>query len=507
MSEISEFDEQEINELLEKNSLIDIYIEMFRRGDFSFIVEGEDEDGNIVSHEKQREALEILTSGKYDEFLYGGAAGGAKTWTGCVWILFMHLCYPGTKSFIGRNELGDIIDSVKVTFDKVCKAYGFTDYKFNAVKNFVLLGNGSHINFIEVKFKPSDKMYEDVGSTEYTFGWGEEIGEWHETAATVLASRVGRHLNKKDADGNYWTKLNKDGKKERFKIRGTVLWTCNPKKNWGKREFHDKHHNGTLENNKAYLQCLITENPFIEKDYVEKLRKIGLKNKSLFERLFKGNWDYEDNPNQLPDQESIDAVFDNDHNPEGLSYITCDVARLGSDKAVIIAWSGWIAKEILTFDLSKITEIAHAIKVFMYKYKVAKNRVIADSDGVGGGVVDILGIKSFVNNAKPIRQSNAEQNYKNLQVQCLYLLADKINDGALWIACENLTEQQKEEIKEELAQIQSAPNKRDEAKLDCKNKGDIRSDINRSPDYRDSLFMRVFFDLKSKFTYVKAKWT
>jgi phage terminase large subunit len=507
MSEISEFDEQEINELLEKNSLIDIYIEMFRRGDFSFIVEGEDEDGNIVSHEKQRQALEMLTSGKYDEVLYGGAAGGAKTWTGCVRALFMHLCYPGTRSFIGRNQLGDIIDSVKVTFDKVCKAYGFTDYKFNAVKNFVLLGNGSHINFIEVKYKPSDPMYEDVGSTEYTFGWGEEIGEWHETAATVLSSRVGRHLNKKDGNGNYWVKINKDGKKERFEIRGTILWTCNPKQNWGKREFHDKHHNGTLEDNKAYLQCLITENPFIEKAYVEKLRKIGLKNKSLFQRLFKGNWDYEDNPNQLPNQEAIEAVFDNNHNPEGLSYITCDVARLGSDKAVIMAWSGWIVKEVLTFDLSKITDIAHAIKVFMYKYKVPKNRVIADSDGVGGGVIDILGIKSFVNNAKAIRQGNAEQNYRNLQVQCLYLLAEKINDGSLWIACENLTEQQKQDIKQELAQIQSAPNKRDEAKLDCKNKGDIRSDINRSPDYRDSLFMRVFFDLKSKFTYVKAKWT
>jgi hypothetical protein len=82
-------DLEKISELAGNVKLIDIYAEMFRKGDFSFIVEGEDEDGNLVSHEKQREALEILTSGNYDEFLYGGAAGGAKSWTGCVWLMFL----------------------------------------------------------------------------------------------------------------------------------------------------------------------------------------------------------------------------------------------------------------------------------------------------------------------------------------------------------------------------------------------------------------------------------
>ena len=206
-------DQRKIDEVTNGLKPIDLMAELFRKGDFSFIVEGVDEDGNKVSHEKQRQALEILTSGKYDEFLYGGAAGGAKTWTGCVWIMFMSLCYPGIKSFIGRNQLGDILDSVKVTFDKVAKAYGFEDYNFNAQKNFITFGNGSHINMIEVKYKPSDPMYEDVGSTEYTIGWGEEIGEWHETAATVLGSRVGRHLNKKNLNGNYWTITDKNGKR------------------------------------------------------------------------------------------------------------------------------------------------------------------------------------------------------------------------------------------------------------------------------------------------------
>ena len=497
--------QEEVNNLINNVKLIDIRAELFKKGDFSFIVEGEDEDGNKVSHEKQREALELLTSGKYDEFLYGGAAGGAKTWTGCVWLLFMSICYPGIKSFIGRNELKDILDSVKVTFDKVARAYGFDDYKFNAVKNFILFGNGSHINFIEVKYKPSDVMYEDVGSTEYTIGWGEEIGEWHETAATVLASRVGRHLNKRDADGKFWTKIDSNGKKVNFEIKGTVLWTCNPKNNWGKREFHDKHKNGTLETNKAYLQCLITENPFIEKDYVEKLRKIGLKNKALYERLFLGNWDYEDNPYQLAEQEMIDSIFMNNHVIGGKRYITADVARFGSDKARVGYWEGWNLKEVISLDISKTTDVELAIKTLRFKYKVPPSRVVVDDDGVGGGVTDATGAKGFKNNGKPIRSGKETANYKNLQVQCLYLLAEKINEGGLYVSAD-LTGIEKDEIQAELAQIQSKGDQDPERKLDCKSKGDIKQDIGRSPDWRDMMMMRVYFDLKSNLVDLTTTW-
>ena len=482
-------DERKLQNLQNSISLIDIYAEMFRKGDYSFIVEGKDEDGVDVVHEKQRMALEILRSNKHEEFLYGGAAGGAKSWTGCSWIMFMAICYPGTKYFIARNELKDILDSVLVTFNKVAKEYGFTDFKFNAVKNYIQFGNGSHINFIEIKFKPSDPMFEDVGSTEYTCGWIEEVGEIHETGAAVIASRVGRHLNGK------------------FGIKGVVFYTCNPKRNWAKRDFYDKDKAGTLEPEKAYLSCLITENPFIEKDYVRKLRKIGEKDKSLYERLFKGNWDYEDNPYQLCEQEMIDLVFSNDHVESEKAYLTADIARFGADKAVIFVWMGWKIVDMLEFDISKTTDISHAIMHFRRKYKIPTTRCVGDADGVGGGVIDQTGIKGFKNNARAIRKGKDMPNYRNLQVQCLYLLADKVNDGGLWIAYDGLTNKQKSEIKEDLSQIQRLPNMRADSKLDCKSKGAIKSDIGRSPDYRDALLMRVWFDLKKFKRNLVTKWT
>jgi PBSX family phage terminase large subunit len=455
---------------------IDIRAELFRKGDFDFVVKGKNDAGEDVEHHKMREVLQALWSNQYEEILAGGSAGNGKSWAGCVWLLFMCINYPGTRWFVSRNELKDIVDSVLVTWSKVCRYYGFTDWKYNAVKSFIQIGNTSHINFIELKYKPSDPMYEDLGSTEYTGGWAEELSEQNEMGINVISSRVGRHLNSK------------------YKVKGTILMTTNPKKNWVKTRFYDPWKRGTLPSNLCYVPSLVTDNPFIEPEYVDKLRRMGEKNKQLYERLFKGNWDYEENPNALCDYQMIEQIFDNDHvgNEKDIHYITADIARMGSDKAVILVWKGWRVIDIKTYDTSATTEISYTINLFRRKYQIPKNHIVVDADGIGGSIVDETGALPFINNASAIKENGDMPNYRNLQVQCLYHLADKINEGGLWIDCD-LTPDNKEEIRAELDQIQSRLS--DYGKLDCKPKSEIKQDIGRSPDYRDALFMRVYFDI------------
>ena len=489
--------EQQVSSLLENVNPLDLRIELFKKGDFSFIVEGyaannegDFKIGELAVHKKQKKALEILTDDIFDEFLYGGSAGGAKTWTAMCWLVFSCLAYPDTNYFVARNHLSDLLGSVYKTFVKVCKEYGVTNYKFNAQKNFIRFDNGSNIDLIEVSYKPSDPMYEDLGSTEYTAGFIEEVGEIHEMAAIVLSTRIGRQNNSK------------------YNLRGKLFMTCNPKQNWAKTKFYDKHVNGSLydENKiplpngrpsrqKIYLGCLVVENPFIDQNYIDGLMAKAIDHKPTYERLFKGNWDYEENPFQLADQESIENVFDNSHVLGDKTYVTCDVARFGRDKTVIIAWKGWIAKEILSYDESATTKVSEAVRYFMHKYRVPKTRLIIDADGIGGAVVDQTGGREFRNGGRPVKLNAQTPNYRNLQVQCLYLLAERINDGQIWIEAD-LTTNEKTEIKQEFTQIQSAPSKRGDSKLDCKHKGDIKSDIGRSPDYRDAFLMRVWFDLK-----------
>lgn len=72
-----------------KTQLFEIYVEKFRRGNFDFITV---QDGR--KHEKQEQALQILTDKKTREFLYGGAAGGAKSWTGARLELLFVLDSP-----------------------------------------------------------------------------------------------------------------------------------------------------------------------------------------------------------------------------------------------------------------------------------------------------------------------------------------------------------------------------------------------------------------------------
>ena len=387
----------------------------------------------------------------------------------------MCILYPETRWFVARDELGEIVSSVLVTFKKVARKYGFKDFKFNAQKNFITFTNGSHIDFMEVKYKPSDPMYEDLGSTEYTGGWIEEFGQVHPQAYIVLRTRIGRHLNGK------------------YGIKKMLFMSGNPKKNWAKTQFYDKWLSKNLEKHKVYLPCLVTENPFIEKDYVESLRRLADEDKVSYERLFKGNWEYEDNPNALCDYEMIEQIFSNDHVPQGKTYLTADIARFGSDKAVVGVWRGWRLFEMKTLAISKTTDIQLLINQLRLKYHIPKNRCIADEDGVGGGVVDNTGIKGFVNNSSPIKEQGDMPNYRNLQVQCLYKLAEVINDGKIWIMAD-ISMKEKQDIKQELDQIHSKVN--DVGKLDCKSKSDIKQDIGRSPDYRDMILMRMYFDLK-----------
>lgn len=482
---------EQIQNLLDNVSPFEIRCELWKKGDYRFIVEGIAKNssehwviGDKAVHQKQKEAFELLTANKYKEILYGGAAGGAKTWTGCCWVLFQCAVYPGVRCYIARDELKDIVESVYVTWQKVCKFYGFTDWKYNAVKNFIKLGNGSEINFIELKYKPSDPMYEDIGSTEYTFGWIEEVGGVNETGATTIAGRCGRHMNAE------------------YGLKGTVLYTGNPKKNWSKREFYDKAKKGKLEESKYFLSCLVVENPFIEEDYIDYLRSLAQRDKMLFERYFKGNWDYDDNENSLCNYEAIEGITENDHVPQGETYLICDVARYGSDKARIGVFRGWRLVYQLSFDISRTTEIENAIRNLRRKYVIPKWRCLADEDGVGGGVVDGTGILGFINNARPLKEKGVTKDkydtpeYKNLQTQCLYHLADIINAGGLWVMPDVVSYEELEQIKEELDQIQSKPN--NDRKLECKSKADIKVDIGRSPDWRDLFLMRVYFDLKPK---------
>lgn len=442
-------------------------IELWKRGSFDFICK---QGGK--HHQKQEEALKLLTDDEHVEFLYGGAAGGAKSWTGAAWLLFMSLCYPGTKWFVGRSELKRITQSTYITFKKVCAQYGVPDeiWNYNGQLNYIEFYNGSRIDFLDLKYIPTDPLYERYGSIEFTGGWIEEGGEVNFGAYDTLKTRVGRCLNAE------------------YGLRRKLFITCNPKKNWMYDTFYKPWRANRLAGYMAYLACLVQENPFIDPDYIEGLKTTQDKVKR--ERLLKGNWEYDDNPNALCSHDAITAIFGNILGKKtGINYLTADIARFGSDHARIAVWDGWVIIDYKCFAISKTTDIQLYITRCQKKYRIPRYRCLADEDGVGGGVVDNCDIEGFVNNSSPL---NGE-NYQNLQAQCGYKLAEHINASEVGVEEGLMSYEEQEEITNELEQLQTWKSDSD-GRLMLKPKAEIKLDIGRSPDWRDMFLMRSWFD-------------
>ena len=451
------------------NELTRIRVEMFRRGMFDFITEV---DG--VRHAKQQEALEILTAPCISELMYGGGAGGAKSWTGAAWETFSALAYPGTSYFVGRNHLTDLRKSTFVTFIKVFNRYGLRegeDYTYNGSYHYFQFRNGSTIDFLEVGYKPGDPLYERLGSKEYTAGWIEEAGEIQEKAFEVLRSRVGRNGN------------------DRYGIAPVLFITANPKKNWLYNRYYKPHVEGALPSDIRVILSLVDDNPFIESVYKANLEK--LTDKVSKDRLLRGIWDYDNNPNALIDRLALDALFNNPlADRSGHHYITADVARFGRDRSVIMVWHGHTVVHIEEYSVNTTVDLAGRILALMQQYRIPKYRVVVDEDGVGGGVIDICRVQGFQNG----RIAFNGENFANLKTQCIYKTAEDVNDNIYSIDF-MLSRTKQEMIRTELEQLQNS-NPDIEGKLRAKPKGLIKQDIGRSPDYSDAFIMRKYFDFK-----------
>ena len=445
-----------------------VKIELFKRGRFDFITS---RDGK--KHEKQDRALQILTDQETVELLYGGAAGGAKSWTGACWLMFNCLAYAGTKWFCGRESLKRITQSTLITFNKVASAYGIERdvlYKYNGQLNYIEFYNGSRIDMLDLRYIPSDPLYERYGSIEYTGGWIEEGGEVNFGAYDTLKTRIGRHMN------------------DQYGLLRKILISCNPKKNWMYQVFYKPNLKKELPGFMKFLTCLVQENPFIEKDYIEALSSTTDKVKK--ERLLKGNWEYDDNPNALCSYDDIMAIFGSKISIRtGKHYLTADIARFGSDYARIAAWDGYHIIDRKCFAISKTTEIQAYILRCLKKYRIPNHRAIADEDGVGGGVVDNCEIQGFVNNSKPF----GGENYQNLQTQCGYKLAEHINNHDVGMDEDLVSQEDREQIDLEMEQLQTWDADSD-SKLKLKPKEEIKQDIGCSPDWRDLFLMRCWFD-------------
>lgn len=430
---------------------------------------------------KQTTALDLLEDDRTIEVYYGGAAGGGKSRLGCYWQLKQRLKYPGSRGLLGRATLKALKETTVSTFFDVAKEQGLkrgnhfelTTSQDRTYPNTLVFYNNSLIYLKDLFAYPSDPEFDELGSLEITDGFIDESPQVTSKCKGIVRSRIRYKIKE-------------------FGLIPKLLMTGNPSKNWAYYDFYLPNKNGDLRPDRAFVQALPYDNPYLPESYLESLKGLD---KNSRERLLYGNWEYDDDPAALINYENILRAFTLNNIEHGEKYLSVDVARFGSDKTVIGLWSGFRVK-LYEFKHLKTTEVADKIRWFMQTYNIPLDNVIADEDGVGGGVVDDSGCKGFVNNSSPIDRGYEKDNFNNLKSQCYFALAEAMNRDEIFIDCDD--PDTKAMIIQELEQVKQHNMDKD-GKRQVLPKDIVKENIGRSPDYSDAIMMRMWFTLAPVF--------
>ena len=432
---------------------------------------------------KQKQALDYLLDKKTTQLLFGGGAGGSKTYLGSAWSILMCLWYPGVRGVIARRKLTELKATTLKTFFEVAGDFGLIagiHYDYKEQKGEIKFFNGSEIILKELFPYPSDPEFDSLGSLEITFAFVDEANQVPWKAIEVLQTRIRYMLDKYD-------------------LLPKMLFTCNPAKNWVKIEFYDPWKEGKLDQDKQFIQALATDNPYISQKYIDNLRRT--KNQATKERLLHGNWDYDDDPARLFDIDMTKDFFTNTGTP-GPKFMTCDPARMGKDSIAIGVWEGLQLKKIIMKKKQTTDITANDIKKIAATEQIRHSHIAIDVDGLGAGVVDqVKGSVGFLNGGAAVKIKN-DSKYQHLKAQCYFKLAELGSEGKIGITCDD--PDMKNMIIEELSYVKEVDMDKDGTRK-ITPKESIKQDLGRSPDLADMIMMRMYFELKPPRKLIVAK--
>lgn len=289
--------------------------------------------------ETQSLSFDILDNPQYTDVLFGGSAGGAKSFFVCMWAVLQCRNYPGIAIGLGRKSLKSLRQTTLVTLlTKVHPIMGVRDgdFKFNGQDNYIEYVNGSKIILVDMAHAPADPDYDRFGSLELTHVVIEEVGEAIKKAVDVLGSRRNRMMNKE------------------YGIVGKLVMTCNPTQNFIRQEYwkpYSELGGGRLQKwprgevvmpitgdrrvaYRAFVRSSVYDNPFVDENYIETLKNLPDQERK---RLLKGDWNYADDDDALFKSLLMDRATVlklPELEGEFSKYIGVDVADKGKDDTI-----------------------------------------------------------------------------------------------------------------------------------------------------------------------------
>lgn len=435
--------------------------------------------------EVQALAMQQFDDPQVVSIVFGGGAGGGKSFLLCLLCAIACKKYPGTRWGLARKELKSLKQTTLATLiSKVHRKLGISenDYKLNLLDSTLSYTNGSEILLLDLTAKPSDPEMESLGSLELTGAFVDEIGEVNKKAYTVLSSRVNRWLNKE------------------YGLTGKVVGSCNPSPGFVRQDYYEKYEslgagrmqkwqNGSvwvgddrLPAYSVYIRSTAFDNPFGDNNYIEGLRRLPPQERK---RLLEGDWNYTDEADSLFPYALIKKMteYETPQNKDSKfnKYIGVDPSDKGKDSTVITLVEAGVIMEQLEVKSPQGKDdaigfyIAGKLISFAEKHGftpiIARN-IMVEENGIGASLRDAMRTMGWRINTYMASLQTRNEGYYQFMVDAdegkIKIWHELIEDGTL------------------VKQLTVHRYDLDSGKPVITKKKELRALLNRSPDHADS---------------------
>lgn len=465
----------------------------------------------LWNNDKQVQAWHYLTSPDFAqviELTFGGGGGGGKSALGTYWASRMCSAHSDVRYLIGRLELKNLrATTFKTNLEVLRKFTPLIDitngphkcdhedpsrcgshYWINFSSMEIRFCNGSEIVYKELKTKPSDPDFDDLGSLEITGAFIDEATEVSSKAINVVKSRIRYNL---EAHG----------------LTPKCLLTCNPGIGYTYQNYKDWRQ-GTLPPSKRFVQSLADDNPNLPESYIPLLMELD---QATIQRIRWGNWEYGDTTGVFIPYETALDLYTNNHvlqdwelagprdqlGPNAQRWITADIAEEGADKFVVMIWEGFAVIKIYEYKKTRADEVLEILKDLASTWKVRRSRIIYDAGGVGSFLKGFLSQATpYLANAAPYKMQNQRLNFENLKSQLFWKAGKMAESGELYIADQD-DPGIKDQLTEELSTFKNV-NHGTDGKIKVQKKEILKQALGRSPDYAECFILRMLPEVKPR---------
>ena len=377
---------------------------------------------------------------------------------------------PNFRAVFLRNNLGDARASGGI-LDTFKEIYG------NAVEivesgepRVTFKGSGCKIDVTHVSDQSRDKVRQRFKGRQYDFIYFDEMTGFTWDCFVEICTRnrgngrwTGHIRGTTNPDRRHWLRIfldwyigvdgfireDRDGVVRYFYINGAtvkdVVWgdskedvynICKIDIDKKLRRINGK--NGTLTykdiiRSFVYYSGKMSENKASLGNNSGYVGAVAMSGGKSAEQLLEGNWNVspDDEANACIAPSDANQVFMQDPMRNGDKWITCDLADVGTDNFVAVAWDGLHIEDILIVTKTTPRENADLLESFAKEHDVPDNHIIFDG-------IRAIYIKDYIPDAEPFISNTAPRGiygrmYRYLKDECYARLVELIKRGQLSI--------------------------------------------------------------------------